>query len=39
MIIYGVALVLLSEQLRQDVPLVLQPWYADDMAMVGPPAV
>jgi hypothetical protein len=36
MIIYGVALTPLSEQLRRDVPGVLQPWYADDMAMVGP---
>jgi hypothetical protein len=36
MIIYGVALVPLSEQLRRDAPSVLQPWYADDMAMVGP---
>jgi hypothetical protein len=36
MIIYGVALQPLSATIRRAVPTVLQPWYADDMAMVGP---
>ena len=36
MIIYGVALKPLSAAIRKEVPSVLQPWYADDMAMVGP---
>jgi hypothetical protein len=36
MIIYGVALAPLSKNLRESVPSVMQPWYADDMAMVGP---
>jgi hypothetical protein len=36
MVLYGVALVPLAEQLRAEVPRVLQPWYADDCAMAGP---
>jgi hypothetical protein len=36
MIIYGIALRPLSAAIRKAVPTVLQPWYADDMAMVGP---
>jgi hypothetical protein len=36
MIVYGIALLPLSERLRAFEPTVLQPWYADDMAMVGP---
>jgi hypothetical protein len=36
MIVYGVALLPLSQKLRHAEPMVLQPWYADDMAMVGP---
>lgn len=36
MILYGVALLPLTESLRAEEPTVLQPWYADDAAMVGP---
>ena len=36
MVLYGLALVPLAEHLREEVPSVLQPWYADDMAMSGP---
>ena len=35
MALYGIALLPLCELLRQDCPDVLQPWYADDAAMVG----
>ena len=36
MVLYGLALTPLSEQLRITVPSVVQPWYADDAAMEGP---
>jgi hypothetical protein len=36
MVLYGLALVPLAEMLREAVPEVLQPWYADDAAMAGP---
>ena len=36
MILYGLTLVPLAASLREAVPEVLQPWYADDAAMVGP---
>jgi len=36
MVLYGLALVPLAENLRESVPEVLQPWYADDAAMAGP---
>jgi hypothetical protein len=36
MVLYGLALTPLSEQLRQAVPSVVQPWYADDATMEGP---
>ena len=36
MVLYGLALTPLSEQLRLAVPTVAQPWYADDAAMEGP---
>ena len=35
MTLYGITLLPLIESLRKDVPEVLQPWYADDAAMVG----
>ena len=35
MILYGVALLPLSEVLRRKVPEAVQPWYADDAAMAG----
>ena len=35
MAIYGIALLPLGEQLREEFPTVLQPWYADDCAMMG----
>jgi hypothetical protein len=36
MVLYGLALTPLAEQLRLAVPTVVQPWYADDAAMEGP---
>ena len=36
MVIYGLALSLLSEQLAKEVPELIQPWYADNTAMAGP---
>lgn len=36
MVLYGLALVPLAERLREAVPAVSQPWYADDAAMFGP---
>ena len=36
MILYGLALVPLAERLKEAVPDVVQPWYADDAAMQGP---
>jgi hypothetical protein len=36
MVLYGLALTPLAEQLRRAVPSVAQPWYADDAAMAGP---
>ena len=36
MALYGLALVPLAIFLRQAVPSVIQPWYADDAAMAGP---
>ena len=36
MLLYGLALIPLADSLRQAEPEVLQPWYADDAAMVGP---
>jgi hypothetical protein len=35
MVLYGLALLPLSQRLRQEVPTLLQPWYADDCAMGG----
>ena len=37
--LYGLMLTPLSEQLRDEFPDALQPWYADDFAAVGPPGV
>ena len=36
MILCGLALVPLAEELRKAVPEVVQPWCADDSAMAGP---
>ena len=36
-VLYGIALLPLAEALRKEVPDVLQPWYANDAAMQGPP--
>jgi hypothetical protein len=36
MVLYGLALTPLAEAIRQAVPQVVQPWYADDAAMAGP---
>ena len=36
MMLYGIALIPLARTLRQAVPSVIQPWYADDAAMAGP---
>jgi hypothetical protein len=36
MILYGVALAPLSKKLRHAEATVMQPWYADDLAMAGP---
>ena len=38
MVLYGIALLPLAEALQKEFPDVLQPWYADDAAMQGPPA-
>jgi hypothetical protein len=35
MIVYGLALVPLAQKLHDEFPAVLQPWYADDVAMEG----
>ena len=35
MALYGVALLPLAELLREAQPAVMQPWYADDAAMMG----
>ena len=35
MILYGIALIPLVELLRHDCPEVMQPWYADDLALLG----
>ena len=37
MALYGIALLPLADILRKEFPQVLQPWYADDAAMQGPP--
>ena len=37
MVLYGIMLLPLAEILREAYPEVLQPWYADDAAMQGPP--
>ena len=37
MAMYGIALLPLAEALQKEFPDVLQPWYADDAAMQGPP--
>ena len=34
--LYGLALTPLAETIREAVPTVVQPWYADDEAMAGP---
>ncbi len=36
MVLYGLALVPLVDQLAKEVPGLLQPWYADNAAMAGP---
>ena len=36
MILYGIGLLPLAEDLRRQDPSVLQPWYAYDFALVGP---
>ena len=36
MVLYGLTLVPLAKALRDAVPSVVQPWYADDAAMSGP---
>ena len=36
MALYGIALLPLAERLRAAAPSVMQPWYADDAAMMGP---
>ena len=35
MVLYGLAMVPLAKYLREAVPTVIQPWYADDCAMSG----
>ncbi|KAL7449153.1 hypothetical protein ACHAXS_000190, partial [Conticribra weissflogii] len=35
MILYGIALIPLVELLRHDCPEIMQPWYADDLALLG----
>ena len=35
MVLYGIAMVPLAKFLRESVPSVIQPWYADDCAMAG----
>ena len=35
MALYGIALLPLAEKLRESFPAVMQPWYADDAAMMG----
>jgi hypothetical protein len=36
MVLYGLALTPLAEAIRQAVPQVVQPWYADNAALAGP---
>jgi hypothetical protein len=36
MVLYGITLTPLAEALRTAVPSLVQPWYADDSAMIGP---
>jgi hypothetical protein len=36
MVLYGLSLTPLAEAIRNAVPRTVQPWYADDAAMVGP---
>jgi hypothetical protein len=36
MILYGLSLTPLAESLRLSVPTAVQPWYADDGALIGP---
>ena len=36
MILYGIGLLPLAEDLRRQDPSILQPWYADDFALEGP---
>ena len=36
MILYGIGLLPLAEDLRRRDPSILQPWYADDFALEGP---
>ncbi len=36
MVLYGLALIPLVDQLAKEVPGLLQPWYANDAVMAGP---
>jgi hypothetical protein len=36
MVLYGLSLTPLAEAIRHSVPTAVQPWYANDSAMVGP---
>lgn len=36
MLLYGLTLVPLAKSIRKATQQVVQPWYADDMAMAGP---
>ena len=38
MALYGIALLPLAERLCEESPSVMQPWYANDAAMMGVPA-
>ncbi len=35
LILYGIALIPLVELLCQDCPEIMQPWYADNLALLG----
>ena len=39
MMLYGIAILPLAHLLKMEYPSVLQPWYADDSAMMGPHAL
>ena len=39
MMLYGIAILPLAQMLKKEYPSVLQPWYADDSAMMGPHAL